>query len=37
VTRVGCGLAGYRDEQIAPLFRDAPANCDLPDGWRQER
>jgi hypothetical protein len=34
VTRVGCGLAGFRDEQIAPLFKDAPENCDLPDGWR---
>src|SRR5437016_4956930 len=21
VTRVGCGYAGYRDEQIAPFFR----------------
>lgn len=23
VTRIGCGLAGYSDEQIAPLFVDA--------------
>lgn len=35
VTRVGCGLAGYKDEQIAPLFSGAPANCELPDGWRE--
>lgn len=35
VTRIGCGLAGYTDEEIAPLFRDAPENCDLPEGWRQ--
>lgn len=34
VTRIGCGLAGFTDEQIAPLFRDAPANCELPEGWR---
>jgi hypothetical protein len=34
VTRVGCGLAGYTDEQIAPMFKDAPANCTLPEGWR---
>lgn len=34
VTRVGCGLAGYRDAQIAPMFKDAPFNCDLPEGWR---
>lgn len=33
VTRVGCGYAGYKDEQIAPLFRDAPDNCLLPDLW----
>lgn len=30
VTRVGCGLAGYRDEDIAPLFKLAPINCILP-------
>ena len=34
VTRIGCGLAGYKDQQIAPMFKDAPANCHLPDGWR---
>ena len=34
VTRIGCGLAGYTDEQIAPMFRDAPENCFLPEGWR---
>jgi hypothetical protein len=34
VTRIGCGLAGYTDAQIAPMFADAPANCDLPQGWR---
>lgn len=35
VTRIGCGLAGYTDEQIAPMFASAPANCLLPDGWRR--
>lgn len=34
VTRVGCGLAGYTDEQMAPLFRGAPSNCELPDSWQ---
>ena len=34
VTRVGCGLAGYKDEQIGPLFADAPANCSLPIQWK---
>lgn len=34
VTRIGCGLAGYIDQQIAPMFMGAPDNCQLPDGWR---
>lgn len=34
VTRIGCGLAGYTDSQIAPMFANAPENCDLPQGWR---
>lgn len=34
VTRIGCGLAGYKDEQIAPLFKGAAQNCLLPFGWR---
>lgn len=33
VTRVGCGLAGYQDKQMAPLFYRATANVELPDGW----
>lgn len=33
VTRVGCGLAGYRDDQIGPMFSDAPENCLLPGEW----
>jgi hypothetical protein len=35
VARIGCGLAGFVDAEIAPMFRDAPANCELPDGWRE--
>lgn len=35
VTAVGCGLAGYKPRQIAPMFRDAPANCDLPREFRE--
>lgn len=23
VTRIGCGIAGFKDEEIAPLFKDA--------------
>lgn len=33
VSRVGCGHAGFSDEQIAPLFAGAPANCSLPIEW----
>lgn len=33
VTAVGTGLAGYKHEQIAPLFALAPSNCDLPPEW----
>lgn len=35
VTRIGCGLAGYSDDQISPMFKDAPQNCVLPEGWRK--
>ncbi len=35
VTRVGCVLAGHKDADIAPMFRDAPLNCSLPDTWRE--
>jgi hypothetical protein len=34
VTRIGCGIAGYQDNAIAPLFLHAPQNCLLPLGWR---
>ncbi len=34
VTRVGCGLAGYSDDEIGPLFTAAPANCSLPMEWK---
>jgi hypothetical protein len=33
VTRIGCGLAGYSDAEISPMFSSAPDNCHLPDGW----
>ena len=37
VTRIGCGIAGWTDEQIAPLFREASKldNVTLPESfWR---
>ena len=30
VVAIGCGLAGYTPEQIAPMFREAPVNVNLP-------
>ena len=34
VTPIGCGLAGFKPAQIAPLFSDAPSNSILPDEFR---
>lgn len=34
VTRVGCGLAGFQDGQLAPAFINAPSNCILPYRWQ---
>ncbi|MBO4444596.1 MAG: hypothetical protein J5814_07520 [Bacteroidaceae bacterium] len=35
VTRIGCGIAGFTDEEMAPLFREAynVENIVLPPGW----
>ena len=35
VTPIGCGLAGFDPDQIAPLFADAPDNVILPDVFRE--
>lgn len=34
VTRIGCGLAKYTDEQIAPLFLGSPLNCHFDSAWK---
>lgn len=34
VTAIGCGLAGYENWQIAPLFRNPPKNVHLPLAWK---
>jgi hypothetical protein len=34
LTPIGCGLAGYKPEQIAPMFRNAPPNVTLPDEFK---
>lgn len=33
VTRIGCGLAGYTDSDIAPMFKNAPNNCTFDRAW----
>ena len=35
VTRIGCGIAGFSDYEIAPLFKEAHNvdNIVLPRGW----
>lgn len=33
VTRIGCGLAGYADKDIAPMFVTAPDNCLFDEVW----
>jgi hypothetical protein len=35
VTRIGCGIAGFREKDIAPLFTDAVGleNVCLPEGF----
>ena len=42
ITAVGCGLAGYKHEQIAPLFYKEMKeydydfnNCSFPNQWRE--
>lgn len=37
VTRIGCGIAGFRDEEIAPLFAEAAAlnNVCLPKSFAE--
>ncbi len=35
VTRIGCGLAGYDDDDIAPMFIGSPNNCIFDLRWRK--
>ena len=35
VTQIGCGLAGFTARQIAPMFRNAPKNCQFDTDWRK--
>lgn len=33
VTPIGTGLAGYRHDQIAPMFKGFTSNCRMPREW----
>jgi hypothetical protein len=35
IVKVGCGLAGYTDSQVAPLFKGLPSNCRVHPDWLQ--
>jgi hypothetical protein len=35
VIKVGCGLAGYSDSEIAPLFKYSPNNCKFHIDWKE--
>ena len=35
ITRIGCGLAGYCDDDIAPMFMGFPLDrCCFPEEWK---
>lgn len=34
VTCIGCGLAGLQHKDIAPMFQDAPLNCQFDNKWK---
>lgn len=33
VTPIGTGLAGFTHQQIAPMFKRHPPNCEMPKEW----
>lgn len=33
LTKVGCGIAGYSEDEVRPMFVDAPENVIKPAGW----
>lgn len=35
ITRIGCGLAGYADKDIAPMFRGIGDNCSVAEEWQK--
>ena len=35
VVRIGCGLAGFSDDEMAPLFNGASVNCSFDPLWEK--
>ena len=35
VTEIGCGIAGYKPEEVAPLFAGVPENVVLPTSFSE--
>lgn len=35
ISKIGCGLAGYDDSEIAPMFKLAPDNCIFHEDWKE--
>lgn len=33
LTKIGCGIAGYSETNIEPMFSNAPNNVVKPGGW----
>ncbi len=33
LTKVGCGIAGYAEDEVRPWFADTPPNVVKPAGW----
>jgi hypothetical protein len=34
ITQIGTGHAGFKHEQMAPMFADSPGNCLFDEAWR---
>lgn len=35
VGKLGCSLACHKESDMIQLFKNAPSNCNLPEGWRK--
>ena len=33
IVKIGCGLAGFSNYEIAPLFKGSPSNCIFHEDW----